>query len=53
MYTHADNIVLIAEKEDEMRSMLNRLKKYLEKKRLELKAKSKITRFRWRGRVVG
>lgn len=44
---YADNIVLIAEKEDEMRSVLNRLERYLDKKGLELNAKKlKIMRFK-------
>lgn len=44
---YADDIILIAEKEDEMRSMVDRMKRYLEKKRLELNAKKlKIMRFR-------
>lgn len=47
VYTLADDMILIAEKEDEMRSMMDRLEGYLEKKRLELNAeKSKIMRFR-------
>lgn len=47
---YADNMVLIAEKKNVMRSMIDKLERYLEKKRLELNAeKSKIMRFR-RGR---
>lgn len=47
---YADDMVLIAEKEDEMRSMIDRLERYLERKRLELNAeKSKIMRFRREG----
>lgn len=39
-------MVLIAEKEDKMRSMIDRLGRYLEKKKLELNTeKSKIIRF--------
>lgn len=51
--TYADDIILIAKKEDEMRSMLDRLEMYLEKKGLELNAKnSKImvyTTEKWGG----
>lgn len=40
-------MVLLAEKEGQMRSMIERLEKYLEGKRLELNVgKSKIVRFR-------
>ncbi|XP_071652705.1 uncharacterized protein [Temnothorax longispinosus] len=43
----ADDIVLLAEGENEMRSMMERLERYLDKKRLELNAeKTKIMRFR-------
>lgn len=46
---YANDMVLIAEKENEMRSVMDRLEKYLEKKRLKLNAeKSKIMRFRKR-----
>ncbi|XP_071577986.1 uncharacterized protein [Temnothorax nylanderi] len=58
-------MVLLAEGEDEMRSMMERLERYLDKKRLELNAeKTKIMRFRrgggrmvkkvwwWKGRKV-
>jgi len=39
--------VLMAEEEDEMRSMMEKLKRYIEKKRLELNMrKTKILRFR-------
>lgn len=57
--------MLIAEKENEMRSIINRLKGYLEKKWLELNAeKSKMMRFskeggrlskrnwRWKGKKI-
>lgn len=45
---YADNMVLIAEKE-EIKSIIDRLERYLEKKRLELNTeKSKIIRFRGR-----
>ncbi|KAL6419260.1 hypothetical protein ACFW04_013990 [Cataglyphis niger] len=44
---NADDVVLIAEEEDGMRSMIERLEGYLEKKGLELNVgKSKILRFR-------
>lgn len=36
---YAADMVFIAKKKDEMRSMMDRLKKYLGKKRLELNAK--------------
>lgn len=62
---YADDIVLLAEEEDEMRSMIVRLEGYLERKKLELNPeKTKIMRFRkrggrmrkmdwkWRGRVI-
>lgn len=40
---YADDMVLIAKKENEMRSMIDRLEKYLKRKRLKLNAeKSKI-----------
>lgn len=46
---YANDMVLIAEKENETRSVMDRLEKYLEKKRLKLNAeKSKIMRFRKR-----
>ncbi|XP_071644396.1 uncharacterized protein [Temnothorax longispinosus] len=48
---YADDMVLLAEGEDEMRSMMERLERYLDKKRLELNAeKTKIMRFRKGGR---
>jgi len=44
---YADDIVLLAEEEDEMRSMIVRLEDYLERKGLELNVeKTKIMRFR-------
>ncbi|XP_077255453.1 uncharacterized protein LOC143893678 [Temnothorax americanus] len=44
---YADDIVLIAEDEDQMRSMIERLEGYLGRKRLELNVgKTKIMRFR-------
>lgn len=50
---YADGLVLIAEKEDKMRSMIDRLERYLERKKLEMNAeKSKVMRFRKeRGRL--
>jgi len=33
---YADDVVLVAEEEDEMRSMMERLERYIERKRLEL-----------------
>ncbi|KAL6420867.1 hypothetical protein ACFW04_014383 [Cataglyphis niger] len=62
---YADGVVLIVEEEDGMRSMIERLEGYLEKKGLELNVgKSKILRFRkgggrernvswrWQGKVI-
>lgn len=47
---YADDMVLMAEKEDEMKSTIGRLEKYLDRKKLELKAsKTKIMRFRKKG----
>lgn len=49
MYTlaYTDDIVLLAEEEDEIRSMMGRLEEYLDKKGLELNTgKTKIMRFR-------
>ena len=44
---YADDMVLMAEKEEEMKSMIERLEKYLEEKKLELNVgKTKILRFR-------
>ncbi|XP_071572942.1 uncharacterized protein [Temnothorax nylanderi] len=63
---YADDVVLIAEDEDQMRSMLERLEGYLGRKRLELNVeKTKIMRFkkgggrdckrrwRWEGKEIG
>lgn len=61
---YADDVVLMAEEEGEMRSMMERLEKYLEEKGLELNTeKIKILRFRkgrgrskirwkWKGRRI-
>jgi len=62
---YADNIVLLAEEEREMRSMIERLEVYLERKSLELNVeKTKVMRFkkeggriakkdwRWRGKKI-
>lgn len=47
---YADDIVLLAEDEEGMRSMIGRFEEYLNKKRLELNAnKTKIMRFRKKG----
>lgn len=47
---YADDVVLIAEDEGGMKSMMVKLENYLEKKGLELNAeKSKIMRYRKRG----
>ena len=46
--------MLLAEEEDEMRSMMERLEGYLDKKGLELNArKTKIIKFRKRGGRTG
>lgn len=43
---YADDLVLLAENGEEMRSMMERLKGYLERKRLELNGeKTKIMKF--------
>lgn len=45
--TYADDMVLLAGNEEEMRSMIERLEEYLERKGLELNTeKTKIMRFR-------
>lgn len=49
MYTlaYADDVVLVAEEEGEIRSMMNRLEEYLDKKKLVLNVKkTKIMRMR-------
>jgi len=47
-------MVLLAEGEEEMRSMIERLESYLDKKRLELNAeKTKIMKFRKGGGRMG
>lgn len=47
---YTDNMVLLAENKEEMRSMIERLKGYLDGKRMELNAvKIKIGRFRKEG----
>jgi len=52
--TYADDMVLLAEEEGEMRSMLIRLERYLEKKGLELnEGKTKVLRFREGGGRLG
>lgn len=44
---YADDMVLVAEGENEMRSMVGRLERYLEEKKLELNVgKTKAMRFR-------
>jgi len=44
---YADDIVLLAEEEDEMKSMIDRFERYLGRKRLELNVdKTKVMRFR-------
>lgn len=44
---YADDVVLLAEDEDQLRSMLERLEEYMKRKNLEMNVgKSKIMRFR-------
>jgi hypothetical protein len=43
---YADNVVLVVEKEEEMKSMLERLESYLDGKELELNTRKTIMRFR-------
>lgn len=46
---YANDVALLADKEEEMRSMLNRLEGYLDSKRLELNVgKMKVMMFRKR-----
>jgi len=48
---YADDVILIAENEGEMRSIVQRLERYIEKKKLELnEKKTKIMRFRKEGK---
>lgn len=43
---YADYLVLLTEKEEEMRSLIERLERYLDKKKLELNVgKTKIIKF--------
>lgn len=37
---YTDDLVLIAEKEDKMRSMIDRLERYLERKKLKINSKN-------------
>lgn len=56
MYTlaYADDLVLLAENEDEMMSVMESLEGYLRRKGVELNPrKSKILRFRKRGERMG
>lgn len=49
--SYADDIVIIAEEEQDMRAMMNRLERYLERKGLELnEEKTKVMKFRKGGR---
>lgn len=51
---YANDIVLLAKEEDEMRSMISRLEEYMDRKGLELNAnKTKIMRFRRKGGRMG
>lgn len=62
---YADDMVLMAENEDEMRSLMERIEGYLERKGLEVNTeKTKIVRFRksggrwdkrtwkWKGKII-
>lgn len=45
--SYVDDIVIIAEEKQDMRAMMNRLERYLERKGLELnEEKTKVMRFR-------
>ncbi|KMQ87134.1 hypothetical protein RF55_13673 [Lasius niger] len=47
--SYADDVVLMAEEEQDMRAILNKLERYLERKGLELdEEKTKVMRFRKR-----
>lgn len=47
LMAYADDITLLAEGEDEMRSLIGRLEEYMERKGLELNVgKTKVMRFR-------
>jgi hypothetical protein len=50
---YADDMVIMADKEEELKSVMERLENYLDRKKLELNVgKTKIIRFRkGRGRV--
>jgi len=51
---YADDLVLLAEGEDEMRSMVERLEGYMDRKGLEVNVgKTKILRFRRGGGRIG
>lgn len=48
---YADDVVVMTEKKEEMQSMIERFREYLEEKKLELNAdKTKIMTFRKGGR---
>lgn len=48
---YADDVVLLAEEEEDMRAMMSRLKRYVREKRLEVNVgESKVMRFRRGGR---
>lgn len=62
---YADNIVLLAKREDKMKSMMGKLEKYIDRKGLTINAeKSRVLRFkkggerlkkivwRWKGKVI-
>lgn len=50
-YSYVDDVVLLEEEEDEMKSTIKRLEGYLEKKRFKLNLKkTKVTR-KGRGRI--
>jgi len=50
---YADDVVLMTKEEEKIRSIMERLERYIERKRLELNTrKTKILRFRKRGEKI-
>lgn len=50
-YSYVDDVVLLAEEEDEMKSIIKRLERYLEKKRFKLNLKKTKVMRKGRGRM--
>lgn len=49
--TYADDLVIMAEEEEELRSMIERVEEYLDRKNLEVNvSKTKVMKFRKGGR---